>query len=275
MRMAWTRGRFVLAGLVALLAVAEAPTAQAFGTVAEQAVILGAIESLPKGLRPFYKDHRLELPTLSPEAEPRERGPDERFAVDRLLPFPFLDLPRTESETQKKFGDAAKDVGRLPWLVQEAYAGLVEAFKGGDKAKILEASDSLANLVTALHNPLLLTDNRDGQKTGQGGLYARFSQRLAEAMDRKLSLNPGPAIFLDDPKEYVFSIMNATYVWLDNILYIEDLAKRGKGGYAESYYDDLIRRAGPILKERLARAAEDVGSFWYSAWTAAGRPELK
>jgi hypothetical protein len=69
--------------------------------------------------------------------------------------------------------------------------------------------------------------------------------------------------------------MNATYVWLDNILYIEDLAKRGKSGYAESYYDDLIRRAGPILKERLARAAEDVGSFWYSAWTAAGRPELK
>jgi hypothetical protein len=32
---------------------------------------------------------------------------------------------------------------------------------------------------------------------------------------------------------------------------------------------------GPILKERLSRAAEDAGSFWYTAWSVAGRPDLK
>ena len=30
-----------------------------------------------------------------------------------------------------------------------------------------------------------------------------------------------------------------------------------------------------ILRDRLSQAAGDVGSYWYSAWTAAGRPELK
>ena len=32
---------------------------------------------------------------------------------------------------------------------------------------------------------------------------------------------------------------------------------------------------GPILRDRLSQAAGDVGSYWYTAWTAAGRPELK
>lgn len=261
--------------LLVLLAAGKGDRVVAFGTTAQRAVMLDAIESLPRPLKAFYKDHRLEMPTLAPEAESPERGPERRFAVDKLLPFPFTDLPRSEAELQKKYGDQAKEIGRLPWLTQETYKSLVEAYKSGDKTKILETSDALALLVIDLHNPLLLTDNGDGQRTGQGGLYARFAQRLADAMDRKLSLNPGAAIYLDDPNEYVFSMMTATYVWLDNVLYLEELAKRGKGGYSEAYYDDLVRRAGPILKERLARAAEDVGSYWYSAWTAAGRPEVK
>ena len=68
-------GRLARAALAALVATLPASPALAFGTVAEQAVILGAIDSLPKGLKPFYRDHRIELPTLSPEAEPRERAP--------------------------------------------------------------------------------------------------------------------------------------------------------------------------------------------------------
>ena len=248
--------------------------ALAFGPAAEQAVLLQAIETLPKQLKPFYKEHRLEIPSLSPEATPAERGSERRFAIDRLLPFPFPDLPRSEAEMKKRFGETP-EVGRLPWLIHESYGRLVEAFKGRDKAKILEESDTLAGLVAEIHNPLALGDNADGQKTGQHGLWLRISDKLPEAMERKLDLNPGPAVYLDDPREYVFSMLNATYVWLDNVLYLEELAKRGKGGYTEAYYDDLMRRAGPLLRDRLSSAAEDVGSYWYTAWTAAGRPEVK
>jgi hypothetical protein len=264
----------VTLALATAIALRTVPVA-AFGTEAERAVLLQAIETLPKQLKPFYKEHRLEMPTLSPEATAPERGPDRRFAIDRLMPFPFVDLPRSEAEMKKRFGDPGAEIGRLPWLIQESYARLVEAFKSRDKAKILEESDALASLVAEIHNPLALTDNADGQKTGQHGLWLRFSQRLAEAMDKRLDLNPGAAVYLDDPKEYVFSMLAAAYVWLDNVLYLEELAKRGKGGYTEAYYEDLARRAGPVLRDRLTRAAEDVGSYWYTAWTAAGRPEVK
>ena len=70
--------------------------------------------------------------------------------------------------------------------------------------------------------------------------------------------------------------MLGTYVWLDNMLYLEELARRGKAGYGDPYFEDLARRVGPILRERLSRAAEDAGSYWYTAWTRRrpARPEV-
>jgi hypothetical protein len=126
-----------------------------------------------------------------------------------------------------------------------------------------------------MDNPLAVTDNADGQKSGQHGLWVRFSTRLPEATEKSLKLNPDAAHYLDDPKEYVFSMMKGAYVWVDNILYQEELARRGKGGYTEIYYESLASRMSDVLRGRLSQAAGDVGSYWYTAWTAAGRPSLK
>jgi hypothetical protein len=255
----------------------SAANAAAWGLAAHQAVTARAIESLPKGLKEYYKAHRLEMPTLSLEATANEEGPERRFAADRMLPFPFLDLPHTETGVKERFAEAADKAGRLPWLIHESYARLVEAFRAKDKARILAESDALAALVADLHNPLALTDNADGQKTGQHGLWTRFSVRLPEILQgmNKLKLDPDAAHFLDQPKEHVFSMLNANYVWLDNVLYDEDLAHRGQSDYGDIYYEDLAGRAGAIVRERLSLAAGNAGSYWYTAWTEAGRPELK
>jgi hypothetical protein len=253
---------------------APALPAAAWGRVAHDVVTARAIDTLPKQLKAYYKEHRLELPSLAVDATPPDEGIERRFAVDRLMPFPFEELPKSESAFKTRFGEEGAKIGRLPWLVQEAHVRLVEAFRSGDKTRILEESDTVSGLVADLHNPLALTDNADGQKTNQHGLWVRFSTRLPEAMDKRLKLDPDAARFLDDPRQYVFSMIRAGYVWVDNLLYEEDLARRGKSGYTEIYYEDFAARAGGLLKERLSRAAEDVGSYWYTAWTEAGRPEL-
>lgn len=264
----------LLAGAWLVLAFSPSRT-EAWGPGTHQRVTSEAIETLPKGLKAFYKAHRLEIPSLALEATATDDSPERRFQVDKLLPFPFVDLPRSEAAFKTRFGDGATGTGRLPWLIQESYARLLEAFKSGDKTRILEESDTLGALVADLSNPLALTENADGQKTGQHGLWVRFSVRLPEVMDRRLKVSPEAARYLDNPNEYVFVALNATYVWLDNLLYEEEIAKRGQGGYAESYYDALATRASRLLEDRLEQAAADVGSFWYTAWTAAGRPELK
>jgi hypothetical protein len=243
--------------------------------IAQQIAVQAAIDSLPKQLKAFYKAHRAEMPSQSLEPEFPQRTPEQRFLVDRLLPFPFAELPHTEAGLKAKFGEKAEGIGRLPWLVQESYARLVEAMKAADKQKIMEESDLLAALLIGLNSPVNLTDNYDGQKTGQHGLWVRIVEKLPQAMNRELKLSADAANYLDNPKEYVFSVITGTYVWLDNVLYLEELARRGKPGYGEIYMEDLARRVGPILRERLSRAAEDTGSYWYTAWTVAGRPELK
>ena len=249
--------------------------AWAWGPAAQQAVVGRAIDTLPKGLKPFYKNHRLEMPSLALEPSFPEDSPERRFAIDRLMPWPFADIPRTEKEMKARYGDQATSIGRLPWLIQDSYAQLVAAFKGGDKVKILTESDVLALFVAELHNPLALSDNADGQKTGQHGLWIRSSVKLVEAMKDRLKVEPDAARYLDEPDEYVFSIIEGSYVWLDNLLYADLLARKGKAGYGEIFFESFEMRAGRNVADRLSRAAEDAGSYWYTAWTAAGRPELK
>ena len=252
------------------------PSRQRTIELAHQVVTAAAIDTLPKQLKGFYKDHRAEMPSLALEPEFPARGPERRFLVDRLLAFPFAELPRSEAALVAKYGDKATGVGRLPWLVQESYARLVDAMKTPDKEKILAESDVLAGLVVDMRSPLNLTDNFDGQRTGQHGLWVRIVEKLPQAVGKDLKVSPDAANYLDNPKEYVFSILLGSYVWLDNILYLEELARRGKAGYGDPYFEDLARKLGPILREQvLSPAAEDAGSYWYTAWTVAGRPELK
>ncbi len=264
--------------LIALATLWVAPRPlEAWGPIVHQVVTEKAIDTLPKDLKNFYKDHRLELASQGFEfqeeevqAEPLER----RFAVDRLMPFPFLDLPHSETELQERYGAAADGIGRLPWLIQESYERLVEAFKAKDKNMILEESDLLAGLVADLHNPLALTENSDGQSTEQHGLWERFSVRLPQIIRGDLKLKTDAANYIDQPNEFVFSLINANYVWVDNVLYNEELAQRGTQ-YSTAYYDLFKLRAAEILGWRFSAAAEYIGSYWYTAWTNAGRPKLK
>jgi hypothetical protein len=277
-------GTLLIVGLLAVMAGPPPAEAQRQGErnarmelleLAHRVVVEEAIDVLPKQLKNFYKDHRMEMPSQALEPEFPARGPDRRFLVDRLLPFPFLGLPRSEKALRAKFGEEADQVGRLPWLVHESYERLLEAYRSGDKVAILLRSDELAGLMVDLNGPLNLTQNFDGQDTGQHGLWLRVTERLPQAMGKELKLSSDAANFLDKPNEYVFSVMLETYVWVDNVLYLDSLARRGKQGYGEYYFDDFARRAGPILRERLSHAAEDTGSYWYTAWTVSGRPELK
>jgi len=236
-------------------------------------VIRKAIDTLPKGQKKFFEDHKYELPSLTPDEDPPTRPEGRRFALDLLGAFPFKDVPQDEAGVKAKAD--IKVVGRLPFLLLEAQARLVEAFKAGDKEKILLAADQVAILAADLNNPLVMTENFDGQKTDQAGIAKRLAARLPEDMEGRLKINPEAARLLENPRDYIFSTMVRSHIWVDNILYADSLAYRGKSSYAGAFFEAFELRAGRLLSDLLSSAAADVGSFWYTAWTEAGRPELK
>ncbi|MEO5762643.1 MAG: hypothetical protein ABIR28_10070 [Vicinamibacteria bacterium] len=236
-------------------------------------VLRKAIDTLPKGEKKYFEDHRFELPSLVPDEDPPIRPDSRRFAIDLLGAFPFADIPRTEEGVKAKTDPRL--VGNLPFLLLEAHTRLVAAFKSGDKEKILTAADAVAILAADLNNPLGLSENFDGQKTDQPGLSKRFTAQLPEGMEGRLKISPEAARLLDNPRDYVFGTMVKNHVWVDNILYLDSLAKRGKSSYGAPYLEAFELRTGRLLGEFLSDAAADVGSFWYTAWTEAGRPELR
>jgi len=236
-------------------------------------VLRKAMDTLPKAQKKYFESHRYEMPSLIPDEDPPVRPDGRRFALDALGSYPFTNIPQDEAALKANADPAA--VGRLPFLLLEAHERLVEAFRSGDKVRILNEADAVGILAADLNNPLALSENFDGQETEQPGLSQRFTFQLAESMERKLKLNPEAARLLDNPRDYVFGTMVRSHVWVDNILYADDLAHRGKSAYGGSYFEAFELRAGQLLSEILSNAAADVGSFWYTAWTEAGRPELR
>ena len=259
-------------GFLALVALAPG-SAFAWSDAVYRLVMRKAIDTLPKAQKKYFEDHKYEMPSLTPDEDPPARPEGRRFAVDLLGTFPFADLPREEAGVQAKADPRV--VGRLPFLLLEAQTRLVDAFRSGDKEKILREADAVAILAADLNSPLALSENFDGQKTDQPGLGKRFTAQLPEGMEGRLKLNPEAARLLENPRDYVFGSMVRGHVWVDNILYADNLARRGKSSYGGPYFEALELRAGRLLGEILSNAAADVGSFWYTAWTEAGRPELR
>jgi hypothetical protein len=258
---------------IALLVILQPASSYAWSDAVYRLVLRKAIDTLPKAQKKYFEDHKYELPSLVPDEDPPVRPEGRRFAVELVGKFPFAGIPQEEAALKAKADTGV--VGRLPFLLLEAHARLIEAFKSGDKERILLEADAVGILAADLNNPLALSENFDGTKTDQAGLAKRFGTQLAESMEGRLKLNPEAARLLDNPREYVFGSLVRNHVWVDNILYADNLAHRGKSSYGGPYFEALELRAGRLLGEVLSDAAADVGSFWYTAWTAAGRPELK
>lgn len=266
------RTTFLRLGLFLLLVLLPA-SSFAWSDTVYRLVLRKAIDTLPKAQKKYFEAHRYEMPSLIPDEDPPVRPEGRRFALDLLGVFPFGDIPQDEATVKAKVDPSL--VGRLPFLLLEAQARLVEAFKAGDKERILVEADAVAILAADLNNPLALSANFDGQKTDQPGLSKRFTSLLAESMEGRLKLHPEAARLLENPRDYVFGSMVRNHVWVDNILYADGLAHRGKSAYGGPYFEALELRAGRLLGEILSNAAADAGSFWYTAWTQAGRPELR
>ena len=109
--------------------------------------------------------------------------------------------------------------------------------------------------------------------TGDLGVGVGFV-RLPDALENDLDLNCDVAHLIDDPDAYVLAMIRGSYIWLDNLLYQEETAARNRSGYTSLYFEDLENRVKDLLDLLLSAAARHVGSYWYTAWIHAGRPNL-
>jgi hypothetical protein len=250
----------------------------AWGNNAQRLIVNHAVDTLPPELRPFFQANRNFLiqhvndPLNQLDKHPKERQ-NHFIELDKYGKFPFDSLPRSYKAALQKYSKSHIDsTGLLPWQVGVYSAKLTEDMKTGrwDEAKLDAAF--LADYVAEAHDPFNTTENYDGKLAGQTGVNERFNTMLVDRFGSFFLLNPRDALFITDPTDFAFDMCLNAHSLLETILLADRNAKRGLTSYTDEYYDRFYNLSAASLIKQLSDASTDVGSYWLTAWTNAGKP---
>ena len=271
---------FVLPLALLALCLTRVDLALAWGPTAHDIVNTWAIQTLPPEIRSFFENNRQFL--VEHANDPDELMKKDRYErmrhyiyLDKYGVFPYLSLPHDYKGAKEKFAPwrIGRD-GALPWQIGEFSLRLTKAMKAGNWEEVKLDAAVLAHYLADAHDTLHTTQNFDGQMTFQTGLLARFDIHLIDRYSKFFIMHPENAEKIDDPTEYAFQTCLASNVWVSLIIWSDMLAREGLTDYTDEYYDRFYNQVGPTVVHEINAAAHDAGSYWYTAWLNAGRPQL-
>ena len=270
----------VSVGLGFLAALLVPAQALAWGADGQKLVLNQAIDTLPYDLRAFFQTNRaFLLQHITDPLEAVAKSPVERrnqfIYLDKYGRFPFTALPRSYKAAVAKFGKSkVESTGLLPWEIGVYSQKLTEAMKLGRWEDVKLNAALLASYVAQAHDPFNTTENFDGHLTEQKGINERFGTTLVERFSSFFPMRPSDAAFISDPTDHAFEACLSSHSWLENILLSDRNAHLEVKSYSDEYFDRFYNAVAGTLIRQLSDAASDVGSYWLTAWTNAGRPAL-
>lgn len=254
----------------------------AWGRNADKLVVNQAIDTLPQDIRSFFEANRAYLlqhvidPLNALAKTPAEKRNNHLY-LDKYGRFPFDALPRNYKAAVDKYGKSKlQSNGLLPWQIGVYSQKLTEDMKAGrwDDARLDAAM--LATYVAEAHDPFSTTENFDGKLTAQQGVNERFGTTLIDRFSSFFPMRPNDAAFISDPTDHAFEVCLSSHSLLEPILLADRNAYiAGKSySYNDEYYDRFYNQSAAILIRQLSEASTDIGSYWLTAWTNAGKPQL-
>jgi hypothetical protein len=252
----------------------------AWGPTAHQIVNTWAVQTLPPEIRTFFENNRQFLVEHSNDADElmktdRYERMRQYIYLDKYGVFPYPTLPHGYEQAKEKLGSwRINRDGVLPWQIGEFSLRLTKAMKAGNWEEVKLDAAALAHYVADAHDPLHTTQNFDGQLTLQSGLSSRFDIHLFERYSKFFIMHPENAEKIDDPTEYAFQTCLATNVWVNLVVWSDLRSRESLADYNDEYYDRFYNQVGTTVVREINAAAHDAGSYWYTAWLNAGRPQL-
>lgn len=284
----WARGERRAAGrrpyagvtLAFALWLASGGAAYAWGPTAHRLANQWAIDTLPLEMRGFFEASRATL--LEHSSDPDAWKKKDRFEakhhhidLDRYGVFPFLTLPHSFHGAVEAYGSGRinRD-GLLPWRIGEYSLRLTNALRARNWEEARLGAATLGHYVADARDPLNTTQNFDGQLTAQTGLAGRFGVGLVDRYANFFLARPEDAAKIDDPTEYAFQMCLESHTWVEQVVLADRKSKEGLRDYGDDYFDRFYTQIGSTAMRHINLAAHDTGSYWYTAWVNAGRPEL-
>jgi hypothetical protein len=238
-----------------------------------------ALRSLPAGPRAWFAGREAEVEDHASEPDhwkqDRKEGPRHFLDVE---PYGDADhLPRTLEEAQARVGGDYYRLGVVPWIIQDRWHDLVDAFREGDPAKVALATAILGHYIADAHVPLHTTVNHDGQLTDQRGVHSRWESglvgRYVAADDLTIPPAQPDSAFPDRPWDW----LKAAHALVPQLLADDREADRTTPQEARgkqrtpAYWRIFWDQQGPVVKQQLQLAGEHLGDAILNAWIAAGK----
>jgi len=181
--------------------------------------------------------------------------------------------------------------GILPYNLEDMYDRLVRSFLSKDINKILRNSAEIGHYIADAHVPLHTSKNYNGQLTQQDGIHAFWESRIPELFaDEEFDFLVGKAKQIENTNSFFWKIIFDSH---EGVQFLLDEEKKLKTAFPadrqfcyENRLQQVVRtqcaefaRAYNVVldgqvEDRLRESIISVGSIWYSAWVAAGQPDL-
>src|SRR5579863_1745655 len=253
--------------------------ADAWGANAQRLIANKALETLPPDLREFYEANRVRIVAMvSDPLDTLAKNPNEQHLhvlyLNRYSPFPFDTLPRNYAAALKKFGQAKIEAnGVLPWQIGVYSEKLTEAFRARNWDDVRLYSTLLAHYVAEAQDPFNTADITE-TRAALAGADERFDTNLVDRYSLFFPMRPNDAHYIADPTDNAFEDCFSSHSWLQIILLADRRSRTGLPDFTDEYYDRFYNQAGAVVIRQLSDAATEVGSYWLTAWTNAGKPAL-
>jgi hypothetical protein len=239
-----------------------------------------ALRSLPEGPKAWFIGRESEVcdHASDPDHWKQDRKEGPRHFLDMEPYGDPATLPRTLEAAQARVGGDYYRLGVVPWIIQDRWRDLVDAFRAGDPAKVAFTTAILGHYIGDAHVPLHTTINHDGQLTNQRGVHSRWESGLVERHITAEDLTVAPArpdqAFFERPFEWLV----AAHALVPQLLADDREADRttpesarGKGR-PPAYWMIFWAKQGPVVKQQLSLAGQHLGDAILNAWIAAGKP---
>jgi S1/P1 Nuclease len=282
--------------LITFLALATAGMVYAWGFFGHKRINKMAVFTLPEDLMGFYKANIdfVEEHAVDPDKRRyavKEEAPRHYIDLDHYGDHPLDSVPKFWNDAVAKYSeDTLNTYGIVPWHISLMLNRLTKAFREKNYEQILHYSADIGHYIGDAHVPLHCTENYNGQLTNQVGIHGFWESRIPEMYADEYDYFIGKAKFIDKPIDYIWKIIRESYMAKDSVLRMEAalnavynndqkyaFEQRGNTmmrvysqDYTRAYNDSL----NGMVERRMRSAIIAVGSFWFTAWTNAGMPDL-
>jgi len=247
--------------------------------------VAAAVPILPPPLHGFFETH---LEALRQSAAPGAQRPSgsKRTAGEPQWHYVTLDIaagatgiderraaarrfPRERAKAMalcESYG--VRDAGILPWVVQDRYDDVVQAFRSGEPQRIVAESGVLLHFCTDAAMPCNTATDRPRRQLAHTELFNRLKKRL----EYEVRVAPDRLSPVKGPLDATFEVLLNAHRAADDVVALDASALPGAG---EAHAERLAEGAASILETQIESGALLAANLIAAAWAEAGKPDLK